>query len=153
MSGLSVMVVFNGHKSLLTYGGVSMSIHDGEYAVDIKSKTIPVFLINNQEAYDIASKIFFDVVDQVTNIYGYNGFSIEGRNGRWLKPLIEINGSFKAIKADLDEYISFNEKIVQHRFESYATKIIGIKEDIELVYANSKTIDEMIDTLNRMYER
>lgn len=152
MSSLDVMILFDGHKSILTYGGVNLTIHEGSYAIDIKRKVQPKFLLDD-DAFNIASKVFFDVIDEVTKLYDYKGFSVEGKYSRWLKPLIEINGKFITIQADLDDYVSFYEKIIQSRLEAYATEVISIKKDIELIYANSKTIDEMINLLNNVYER
>lgn len=95
------------------------------------------------------------MVENITKLYGYCGFSVEGRSGGWLKPLVEV-GSYsfaKAIAADPGDYISFNEYLIQKKFESYAEEIIKVKETIETALRYSRSLEQLEKLLSEIFER
>lgn len=152
MSEIETFLMFTGYKSLLCNSGTKLKVHEGEYAVNIKSTVQAKYINDVEEAYEYASHSFFNVVDHVTKIFGFRGISVEGRHGKWLKPLVEINGVFKTIKADTNDYVGFEEKMMQIRIEAYADTVTKIRKDIETIYIHSKTIDELKKLIEEMFE-
>lgn len=152
-------IYFSGHRSIFANPGVFTKVHENSYAIKIKSNTAPLFIKNDEsiEAYAICQATFFAIVEKITNEYGYHGFSVEGRSGGWLKPLVENKKNSytftKTISADTNDFISFNEYIVQKKFESYAEEIVKIKEIIETIFKYSTTIDELRKLLSETFER
>jgi hypothetical protein len=57
------------------------------------------------------------------------------------------------IKSTFDEYISFEESVIQFKLESYGEKITAVKKNIETILKYSKTIEELNSLINELFER
>lgn len=149
-----VMVDFYGYKNLLHSGNAAFCIHDGHYSVRIKSITYSHYIQGDDAslAYDHCQKTFFEMVDMITDIFGYKGYSVTGRSGGYIEPLIEGYQRFKPMDGLLDEYISFDEYVIQKKLDAYAEIILKIKKNIEDIYRYSKDLNQLIDLIEKIHE-
>lgn len=147
-------VDFYGYKNLLHQGGVSFCIHEGNYSVRIKSIASSLYIESKDIdiAYDHCQKTFFEMVDMITDIFGYKGYSVTGRSGGYIEPLIEGYQMFKSISGTYDEYISFDEYVIQSKMNSYAEVILKVKNNIETIYKHSKDLKELVNLIEEIHE-
>lgn len=148
------MINFYGYKNLLYQSGASFCIHDGNYSIRIKTIAYPLYIRNeNTElAYDHCQKTFFEMIDMITDIFGYKGYSVTGRSGGYLEPLVEGFNCFKPINGVLSEYISFDDFIIQQKVDAYAQAILRVKSDIENIYKYSKDLTELVNLIEKIHE-
>ena len=148
------MISFYGYKNLINQNGISFCIHDGHYSVRIKSIVHPLHLKEEdiEIAYEHCQNTFFEMVDMVTDIFGYKTYSITGRSGGYVEPLIDGYQMPKPIDAVYDEYIAFDDYIIQQKMDSYAQQILSVKSSIESVYKHSKNINELLDLIEKIHE-
>jgi hypothetical protein len=125
--------------------------HEGSYALNIKYYAHRHYMSDEDfsEAYDIAKKAFFDQVEFIIAHYGFKGFSVEGKNSGWLKPITETN---KTVQTVFDDYLTFEEYLVQdkiyHMFEMIKEQQRGIKNILEY----SETLDDFIQNIESYEE-
>lgn len=122
--------------------------HNGSYAFKIKyySESYNMDHYEYEEAYEYAREVFFTNCNVILKELGFNGFEISGRHGGWLKP-IDKNG--KTINKPIEEYISFEEFIIQEKIE-LAFRLI------EAQFRNIKNFlkySESLDQFNQYMER
>lgn len=148
------MIEFYGYKSLLHQSNISFCIHDGHYSIRIKSISYPLYLQSKDIdlAYDHCQKTFFEMVDMITDIFGYKSYSVTGRSGGYIEPLIEGYYGLKPIDVIYSEYIAFDDFIIQQKIDSYAQLILKVKNDIESIYKHSKDLNQLNDLLEKVYE-
>lgn len=147
------MINFYGYKNLLHQGGTSFCSHDGHYAINIKTNVYSLYMDGSwaELAFDHCERTFFEMVDMITDIFGYKGYSVTGRSGGYVEPLIEGYSRFKAIDAIHSEYIGFDDFIIQQKVDSYAQAIIGAKRNMESIYKHSKNLSEVVDLVGKVY--
>lgn len=146
-----VLVNFYGHKNLVAEG--NLSLHEGEYALNIKSKVYSRYMTGeeNELAYDNCKETFFDMTSLIASTYGFAGLSVEGRSGGWLKPISSITES-RTIKGTYDEYISFEEKILQEKIWSCFELIKRTQNDLEKIYKFSNNLEEVNKLINEYHQ-
>jgi hypothetical protein len=145
------LIHFNGYKNLLHNG--DLKAHDGKYALNIKSYVTPMYLKEEEIelAYDNCLSSFMDMADMTVSVYGFSGFLTEGRSGGWLKPTNRF-GSNRPITANFDDYIPFEDYIIQEHIWSCFQVINKTKKDIERVYKHSQDLKEVNELLKEMME-
>lgn len=148
------MINFYGYKNLIHQNGAAFCIHDGHYCVRIKSIAYSFYLQGEDAelAYSHCQSTFFEMVDMITDIFGYKGYSVTGRSGGYIEPLIEGYRMFKPIDAVYDEYIAFDDYIIQQKMDSYAQEILRVKNSIESIYRHSKNLNELVDLIEKIHE-
>lgn len=147
------IVNFYGYKNLLNLGGASFCSHDGHYSILIKYNQPPLHL-NEKDAelaYDHCQLTFFEMVDMITDIFGYKGYAVAGRSGGYIEPLIEGYNQFKPIDAIHDEYLQFDDHIIQLKIDAYAQTILNVKRNIQSIYRHSNSLDEVVDLVDKVF--
>lgn len=124
------------------------TIHNGDYALNIKYYSYYISMPGEdfEKAYLIAKDLFFDMVEQIVESFGFPTFSVDGRSGGWLKVL---NKNLLPVKAPDDEFINFEEHIMQERvslvFQLIRTQFNNIKKILE----HSESLNDFTNNIER----
>jgi hypothetical protein len=125
----------------------SVMTHDGKYAMNIKYYS-SMYLMNeydSNQAYNLAAEAFFNLASKVCRVYGYGGYTLEGRSGGWLVPFYtneHTNSKITYITATADDYISFDEFCQQEKISSLFSLLKGIKNDLTKMIQYSNSLEE-----------
>lgn len=129
----------------------AIPVHDGHYALNIKYYSKHFAMPNRyfEVAYEMAKEAFFNKAEQIVDAFGFKGVIVDGRSGGWLKP---INDDLNPIKAVFDDYLSFEEFILEEKIFIMFELIEGQFKSIKKILEYSETLDYFIDTIERYME-
>jgi hypothetical protein len=96
-------------------------------------------------AYDEAILYFRSKMMDVCNLYGFDTYSMEGRSEGWLKP--HYKG--KPLPAVFDDYMTFEEYILEDRMASLFVQIENIFISMKRILKHSVTLDEFMTNMER----
>ena len=136
-----LFISINRHKN-----PYRLMVHEGSYAFNAKH---PYGYINSmpenefEMAYDDAIYYFRSKVMTACNLYGFDTYSMEGRSEGWLKP--HYKG--KPVPSVLDDYMTFEEYVLEDRMASLFIIIEEIFTSIKRILRYSKTYQEFITTI------
>jgi hypothetical protein len=123
-------------------------VHEGNYAFNAKH---PYAYINNmpehqfEMAYDDAIYYFRSRVMTACNLYGFDTYSMEGRSEGWVTP--HYKG--KPVSAVIDDYMTFEEYVLEDRVASLFIIIEEIFAAIKRILRYSKTYEEFTTNIER----
>ena len=118
-----------------------VTVHEGSYALNIKHRFTYHSMPDEdyESAYEYAVRVFFNRATELVSTFGYSGYSVEGRNGGWLKP---IYGKHQTVKASYDDYISYVEYVEQHKMFSMFELLKKDFDTLSKLLKYSKTYEE-----------
>lgn len=131
-----------GHKNKY-----SATTHEGKYAMNIKYHGINRLMSDEEyiQAYDSATEAFFNTASEVCRIYGYGGFTLEGRNGGWLAPFYTVDhtpSKMAYVVPTANDYIFFYEFCQQEKVSSLFSILNGVKNDLIKLLQYSNSLEE-----------
>jgi len=125
-----------------------LMVHERSYAFNAKHPYAHISSMSEEEfeiAYDEAVWYFRSKMMDVCNLYGFDTYSMEGRSEGWLKP--HYKG--KPMPAVFDDYMTFEEYILEDRMASLFVQIENIFTSMKRILRHSVTIDEFRTNMER----
>lgn len=122
--------------------------HEGSYAFNAKHPYAHINQMTEEDfekAYEEAIYYFRSRMMTLCNLYGFDTYSMEGRSEGWLKP--HYNG--KPVPAVIDEYISFEEYVLEDRMASLFVLIEESFSSMKKILRYSKTFEEFMTNMER----
>ncbi len=125
----------------------SVTTHEGKYAMNIKYHGVTRLMSDEEyiQAYDLATESFFNTASEVCHIYGYGGYTLEGRSGGWLVPFYTVDhtpSKMAYVNATANDYIFFYEFCQQEKVSSLFSILNGVKNDLAKMLQYSKSLEE-----------
>ena len=147
------LITVDGFDNLM-YKNNGLTCHENSYAVNIKSHSYPYYIKDTDAslAYDHCKSTFFDLARIIVEVYGFAGYTVEGKNLGWLKPIVSNGTSFNPVSITLEEKISFVEYIQQKKMENCFEALKMLKSNLEKILTHSSTLDEVNNNLERFIE-
>ena len=125
-----------------------LMVHERSYAFNAKHPYAHINSMSEEEfeiAYDEAVWYFRSKMMDVCNLYGFDTYSMEGRSEGWLKP--HYKG--KPLPAVFDDYMTFEEYILDDRMASLFVQIENIFISMKRILKHSVTLDEFRTNMER----
>ncbi len=119
--------------------------HNGNYSfnvnipVDNHTMDVPNFHEARMEAY----RRFLVRAEELMNLNGINYYEVQGNGSVWITPF--LNG--EAIKAPLDDFISFEQYVLERRFISMFNLMDDLLSSINDILKYSSTYDNFITNM------
>lgn len=125
--------------------------HQGSYAFKIKYYAHFYNMSSEEfeEAYIEASNTFFHQADYILKKLGFGGYEIDGRLGGWLKP---IDKNKKTINYPHDEFIDYEQYIVQQQIELAFDLINSQFENIKKILEHSESLEQFNEYIREYTE-
>lgn len=125
--------------------------HQGSYAFKIKYYAHFYNMSSEEfeEAYIEASNTFFHQADYILKKLGFGGYEIDGRLGGWLKPIDKNN---KTINYPVDDFIDFEQHIVQKQIELAFDLINSQFENIKKILEHSESLEQFNEYIREYTE-
>jgi hypothetical protein len=125
-----------------------LMVHERSYAFNAKHPYAYISSMPEEDfeiAYDEAILDFRSKMMDVCNLYGFDTYSMEGRSEGWLKP--HYKG--KPMPAVFDDYMTFEEYILEDRMASLFVQIENIFISMKRILKHSVTLDEFRTNMER----
>ena len=125
-----------------------LMVHERSYAFNAKHQYAHISSMSEEDfeiAYDEAILYFRSKMMDVCNLYGFDTYSMEGRSEGWLKP--HYKG--KPLPAVFDDYMTFEEYILEDRMASLFVQIENIFISMKRILKHSVTLDEFRTNMER----
>lgn len=139
----------NVHILIKPYkNGYSVPVHEGYYALNIKYYAYRVSMPGEEyeKAYPMAAEAFFNRAEQICYAFGFQGFSVEGKSGGWLKPLLETN---LAVRMAEDAYVSFEDHVLEEKIHRMFELIKEQFSNIKKILEYSESLEEFMGYIER----